>query len=164
MKCTDRCAGEHRTDAELLCQSCGLCCDGSLFGRARLEPAEVETARSKRLRVLDDGRGFEQPCPALVAILAGGRRTCSIYDERPLACRSFKCRLYDRHRREGGPIESRLAAVRRVRELVASLEASGLTPADFDVERSAGFGSPGVLAEQMFAELKLRLEEDFARA
>jgi len=135
-------------DLAMLCQSCGLCCDGSLFGRVGLEPEEVEPARKMRLRVLDGGKGFEQACSAL-APLEGerGRRICSIYPARPRACCRFVCRLYERHRREGGPIEQRLVAVRRGRELVAYLEASGMTAADF-----AGEG-------EMMEAL-----EDFARA
>jgi hypothetical protein len=135
-------------DLALLCRSCGLCCDGSLFGRADLEPSEVEPAR-RRLHVLSSGKGFEQPCTALAS--SGperGERICSIYDERPRSCRRFVCRLYERHRREGGPIEPRLAVVRRVRRLIDSL------PADSRAARA----TPSVL------ELTRILEEDFARA
>jgi Fe-S-cluster containining protein len=151
-------------DLARLCQSCGLCCDGSLFGFVALEPREVEAARKKRLQVVKGGKGFEQPCAALEGVV-GGCRTCRIYPERPLECRSFACRLYDRHRRDGGPLEPRLAAVRRVRELASYLEASGRTPTDFDGEQSA---MPCVaehgLARQAYFELRQRLEEDFARA
>jgi Fe-S-cluster containining protein len=145
-------------DADLvtLCQACGLCCDGSLFGRAALEPAERAAARKNRLRVLDDARGFEQPCSALAAVetAAGAvpRRSCSIYAERPVSCRRFTCRLYERHRREGGPLEPRLEAIRRVRQLLSELEASGYRPGD--LERPAPEG---------LSELTQRLE-DFARA
>jgi Fe-S-cluster containining protein len=132
----------------MLCQSCGLCCDGSLFGRVRLEAEEVEPARKRRLRVLDSGKGFEQACSALAGLEGeSGRRICSIYSARPRACRTFVCRLHERHRREGGPIEPRLVAVRRVRELVGYLEASGMTAADLAGE--------GGMTEAL---------EDFARA
>jgi Fe-S-cluster containining protein len=135
-------------DLARLCQSCGLCCDGSLFGRVPLEPEEVERARKRRLRVLDSGRGFEQACSALAAIEGeGGRRSCAIYPARPHACRRFVCRLHERHRREGGPLEPRLVAVRRARELVGYLEESGMTAADFAGE--------GGMREAL---------EDFARA
>ena len=127
-------------DLETLCQSCGLCCDGSLFGLVPLEREEVGVARRHRLHLVDSERGFEQPCSAL-----SPNGACSIYEERPRACRAFVCRLYDRHRREGGPLEPRLAAVQRVRELLTTLHAKGLGPADL-------------------AELQQRLEDDFARA
>jgi Fe-S-cluster containining protein len=140
------------TGLALLCQSCGLCCDGSLFGRVDLESEEVERARKLRLKVVPSGKTFEQPCSALVTSGSDdrARRSCSIYDERPLSCRRFACRLYERHRREGGPIEPRLLVVRRVRLLLENLEASGLRPED--------------LATDAYAELAQRLEEDFARA
>jgi len=106
-----------QSELELLCRSCGLCCDGSLFGRVDLEPDEVSVRT--RLRVLPSGKGFEQPCSALES--AGSDRCCTVYDERPRACRRFLCRLYDRHRRERGRLEGRLAVVRRVRALLAAL-------------------------------------------
>ncbi len=152
-------------DLAILCQSCALCCDGSLFGRASLDPDEVEPARTRRLQVVGSGSGIAQPCAALAAQASSleGARMCSIYDERPRSCRRFTCRLYERHRREGGPLEARLAAVRRVRELVASLQALRLRPADFDAV--GGHSSrPGSLASRIHAELQERLLEDFARA
>jgi hypothetical protein len=86
--------------------------------------------------VLRDGRAFEEPCTALVRDVAAAgvddAHVCAIYDERPNACAAFACRLYVRHRREGGALETRLLAVRRVRELVALLDAEGISAADFD--------------------------------
>lgn len=151
-------------DLALLCRSCGLCCDGSLFGRVRLNPDEVEPARRK-LRVLGSGKGFEQPCIALARTgsVLDEQRVCAIYDERPLSCRSFACRLYERHRTEGGPLEPRLAAVRRVRQLVADLESEGLMPGDLD-DAGASRSRTSAHAREAFAELTRRLEEDFARA
>jgi Fe-S-cluster containining protein len=159
--------GVAQADLAALCQSCGLCCDGSLFGRVGLEPEEVELARRRRLRVLPRAEGFEQPCAALASPGPRlGERRCSIYDDRPLACRRFVCRLLDRHRREGGAIEGRLSVVRRVRSLVASLEASGLTPADFEgTHASTQHVRPGAEVERhAYLELTRILEEDFARA
>lgn len=150
-------------DLSTLCQSCGLCCDGSLFGRVPLDPEEDVLARRNRLRVLDNGKAFEQPCTALGESSSGARRICSIYDERPLSCRRFTCRLLDRHRREGGPLGPRVAAIQRVRRLVAELQAEGLTPADMDGH--SGARSPAMVrALDMVAELQRRLEDDFARA
>ena len=141
-----------------------MCCDGSLFGRVDLEPDEVDTARRVRLRVVGDGKSFEQPCSVLVPVepRSSGRRACGVYAERPLSCRRFVCRLYDRHRREGGPLEPRLDAVHRVRALVADLEARGLTPADFEGDDAKA--PPSDPAARIFTELMARLEEDFARA
>jgi Fe-S-cluster containining protein len=136
---------QRASSAELssLCQSCGLCCDGSLFGRVDLGPGEVEGARRRGLRVVRGGKSFEQPCSAFAG--DGGR--CAIYEERPLSCRRFVCRLYEKYRREGGSIEGPLAVVRRVRLLLASL----------------GPPSAEVRALER-AELIRTLEESFARA
>src|SRR4051794_40492279 len=133
-------------ELEALCRSCGLCCDGSLFGRVTLEAEEVRGARALHLHVLERGNAFEQPCSALSTL--DDRCACSIYEGRPRACRAFTCRLYDRHRREGGPLEERLEAVRAVRALLQSLA----TTRDDEARRSA------------IAELSERTEEDFARA
>ncbi len=75
--------------AASLCTSCGLCCDGSLFGRAALEPEEDFEQFGKLLPDRErDGRGFfPQPCAALC-----GTR-CSIYGQRPGVCRDFRCKL-----------------------------------------------------------------------
>jgi Fe-S-cluster containining protein len=135
-------------DAARLCASCGICCDGSLFGRVDLETDAIETARKKKLRVVAGGRAFEQPCSAHAGA-HGAERACAIYDERPRACRKFVCRLLARHEREGGALEPRLLAVRRTRELLAEVQAMSPEQA----RKSAAF-----------AELTRRLEEDFARA
>jgi Fe-S-cluster containining protein len=125
-------------EAELsaLCRSCGLCCDGSLFGRVMFEGDE--RAPKKHLRLLHDGRGFEQPCTAL-----GHDRACAIYDERPAACRRFVCRLFDRHRSEHVPVDARIAVVARTRELLRRVDE---------------------LTSDERVELEARMNEDFARA
>lgn len=132
-----------------LCQSCGLCCDGSLFGRVDLEAEEVEPARRNRLRVIDSGRAFEQPCAALVPLDVSAeapRRVCSLYEDRPASCRRFVCRLYERFRRGGGPLEPHLAAVRRVRRLLAAIEIEGR-----------------LRTPELVDELARRVEDDFGR-
>jgi hypothetical protein len=132
-------------DGELatLCKACGLCCDGSLFGRVPLEPDEIAAARKNRLPIVREGNAFEQPCSAYV------HNTCKSYDARPRACRRFTCRLYARHEREGGPLAPKLEAVRRVRELL-------------DLVRP--LGPEKARSSPVFDELAQRLEDDFARA
>jgi Fe-S-cluster containining protein len=135
-------------DAELswLCRACGLCCDGSLFGRVDLETREIEQARRRRLRVVRDGKSFEQPCSAFAGARPPSDRCgCTIYEDRPLSCRRFVCRLHEKHRCEGGSIDEPLSVVRRARLLLASLG----TPSD---------------TAQVRAELTRILEESFARA
>jgi Fe-S-cluster containining protein len=119
-----------------LCQACGMCCDGSLFGRARLDADEVPLAKKNRLRIVANGASFEQPCSALA------RGSCTIYEERPRACRGFVCRLRERFVREGGDVAPYVERVRRARELLTYLGELGEVP----------------------AELATLLDEDFARA
>ena len=133
-------------ELETLCRSCGLCCDGTLFGCASLDADEVQRARKTRLRVLPRETAFEQPCTALSSDATD--RACVVYTERPRACRAFTCRLRERHRHEGGPLAARLEAVTRVRELLRLLH----TTTEEDARRAAT------------EELAERTERDFARA
>lgn len=61
-----------------LCQSCALCCDGSLFATVPLQEHE---------RAGEGAASFAQPC----ADLSGS--ACSRYSTRPAACRKFTCLL-----------------------------------------------------------------------
>ena len=77
---------------DMLCTTCGLCCDGSLFADVELsggdEAAALEILGLEIEDPDDDHRGLlSQPCRALQ-----GRR-CGIYPHRPGCCRSFECRL-----------------------------------------------------------------------
>lgn len=119
-------------DLELtaLCQSCGLCCDGSLFGRVRLESSEVDSARRRRLLVVANGKSFEEPCTALVK--RDAHHLCSIYAERPESCRRFVCELYAGHVREPASLDDRMAVVRRAKALLAFLENAGLRFGEHD--------------------------------
>jgi hypothetical protein len=142
---------------ETLCKSCGMCCDGTLFRRALLKPEEVEPAKRLGLRVIQD-RGFEQPCPAWQ------NSGCTVYSDRPSVCRSFICRLWARQRDEGGPLEPRLEAVRRVRALIAILDRHGFTRTDEGEVKFQAEGADAFEAMAAFGELMTTLEEDFARA
>ena len=84
--------------------SCGLCCDGSIFQLVKLRPGE----RPPGLRLVPAHDAFAQPC----GCLEGTR--CTIYPQRPVACRGFRCRLLD----SGGPIGPALAIVARTRQLL----------------------------------------------
>jgi len=216
---------EVREALATLCRACGLCCDGSLFGRVPLaSAAEVERAKRRHLRVVPSGRSFEQPCAALVATatnrdegsgggardgaateagefparadLASGvgasdavptaPRACAIYDDRPDACRAFVCILHEQHRREGGPLEARLATVHRARSLLARVEAirddnaveaafaadtalpasadAGGSANEASAPRSANAGAASAVTGFELAELTELLEASFARA
>ena len=78
-----------------LCLSCGLCCDGTLFGQIRVDAAEpVEVFRAAGIRITPDrgGEGYELPLPCLR--FENGR--CQTYGCRPAICSSYRCRLLRR--------------------------------------------------------------------
>lgn len=71
-----------------LCQTCGLCCDGSLFFRVHLQATDSAPAlKQLGFRIQHKKRYdfFEQPCVAFK------NRCCSVYQERPNRCREFQC-------------------------------------------------------------------------
>jgi Fe-S-cluster containining protein len=86
-----------------ICLSCGLCCNGVIFGDVKLLPGEdaagllalgmplSPAGRAKNLkRTKGSANGpwqFAQPCAAL-----DGCR-CTIYSSRPKYCRQFECAL-----------------------------------------------------------------------
>lgn len=73
-----------------LCRSCGLCCTGALFSQVGLDAAEAEllSGAGAALVYEEDRPHFAQPCTHHVA--GGG---CSIYEQRYLACRKYRCAL-----------------------------------------------------------------------
>lgn len=81
--------------AQRICTSCGLCCDGSIFKRARVFPDEnaalFETLDLQILHLKDGRRCFLLPCRHLQGSI------CSIYEKtRPRKCSEFRCKLLER--------------------------------------------------------------------
>ena len=85
---------------EAICLACGLCCDGTIFARVKLQPEDdlgrleslgltLVQPRSRQGALPRPGRRphFNQPCAAL----EGCR--CRIYEQRPCYCRQFECLL-----------------------------------------------------------------------
>lgn len=74
-----------------LCLHCGLCCDGTLFNHVPLRRTEVEALERLGLTVkerAEDGVPILlQPCAALK------ERCCTVYADRPKACRRYQCYL-----------------------------------------------------------------------
>ncbi|RKG76652.1 YkgJ family cysteine cluster protein [Corallococcus exercitus] len=74
-----------------LCLHCGMCCDGTLFTQVPLKPAEAEALRQRglSLAVKEDGtQVLPQRCAALNGLC------CTVYEERPEACRRYRCQLF----------------------------------------------------------------------
>lgn len=90
--------------SEDLCISCGLCCDGSLFWAVPVEQGEKVPVP------LDaDGR-LRQPCACF-------NGACTIYADRPAACRKFDCRVLQTvqaGRRDVTWAHEQIAAMRKI--------------------------------------------------
>jgi hypothetical protein len=76
---------------------CGLCCDGTLFNHVDLTPEDdVIALASFGLQILSDTAP-----PALKQCCAAYKNgSCSIYPDRPHACRQFRCALLRRFEAE----------------------------------------------------------------
>jgi len=74
----------------VLCLACGLCCDGNLFTQVPVRSDELERVRRRGLPILERSNGHV--LPQRCAALDGCR--CEIYDDRPAACRGYRCMLY----------------------------------------------------------------------
>lgn len=81
-----------------LCVGCGMCCDGTLYGRARVSPGEEPRIASAGLELLEgeEKTYFRLPCHHF------GCGQCTIYEDRFDVCRTFTCALY--RRQEGNEI------------------------------------------------------------
>ena len=76
-----------------LCTRCGLCCSGVIFDYVPVEQDERAGLTDLGFEILEDGEEakFPQPCRMFSGSL------CSIYAERPAACRKFQCKVLRRY-------------------------------------------------------------------
>ena len=101
---------------DILCTSCGLCCDGTLFADVEL----VGRAEAARLEIMgmeieseDRNIGLlSQPCAAL-----RGTR-CGIYAHRPKCCRVFQCHLLQSAQSGSVTVERALEQIAAAREQI----------------------------------------------
>jgi Fe-S-cluster containining protein len=139
--------------ADVPCGSCNACC--RTFHQIHLRPGEKRAYRRLPREYLSPARGLPPgylllgftergACPVLV----GGR--CTIYEDRPLVCRTYDCRLYAATGVE--PDRTEIAAqVRRWRFVYPAVE---------DQELQAAV----VAAVRFIREVRACLPSDAARA
>ena len=74
-----------------ICLKCGLCCDGTLFDFATLQEPEVHlfppNQRLDNPASDESALAFALPCQHFRS------QTCTVYPDRPDACRVFACRV-----------------------------------------------------------------------
>jgi Fe-S-cluster containining protein len=115
-----------------LCQRCGLCCDGNLFATVPLRRAEVAPLRRLKLQVLERADGtpeLAQRCTALEG------RCCTVYAERPEACRRYRCYLLTALAEGEVSLDEAIAVVDGAHERIRAVEAA-LGPAGADAPPS----------------------------
>lgn len=101
-----------------LCLSCGLCCSGLLHLHALLEREEVASARALGLEVAGEGKPvFSLPCTRF-----NGR--CTIYEDRPHSCRTFRCALLQRLDSGDTSFQSATSVVSEARRLIDQARAA----------------------------------------
>lgn len=86
------CLHTEESVAQSICLSCALCCDGSIFRRAKVFNEESRSFFENiglKLQPLHDGKhAFSLPCHCL------SETYCSIYGKkRPRICVEFRCKL-----------------------------------------------------------------------
>lgn len=131
-----------------LCTQCGLCCDGTLFGRVELLPADdLDGLKDHGFRIVARSKPrFLQPCPAL-----GGDCTCRIYAQRPQQCRAFDCALLLRV--QSGEVGDAAAerTIRRTRKQAARVR---------QLMDALGDRSDRLPLSRRFSQLRRRLEAE----
>ena len=109
-------------DGSELCLSCGMCCDGSLFGNGALLEDEVDLARALGMEPFQSSPSdltfkFRQPCRVL------RRWLFAVYDqEKPSVCTSYRCELLNRYAAGTMDLGSCLDVVGWMKGLVRELE------------------------------------------
>lgn len=72
-----------------LCIRCAMCCNGTLFSRVRLPPADQERLGDGAPILVRKGQTYlPQPCRFL-----GADGACGRYEVRPDTCRTYRCKL-----------------------------------------------------------------------
>lgn len=102
-------------DASTLCRACALCCDGTLFDRVPLLPADEVplpvVERPAALAGAPPARHLAQACAGLRG------HECGCYAQRPTACRQFVCLLATAYGADEVSLPEALEVVAQARQL-----------------------------------------------
>jgi Fe-S-cluster containining protein len=121
-----------------LCTNCGICCTDAMFDFIRLEPGEADVlvAEGYPAARLDKTK-FSLPCSLLV------ERKCSIYADRPAACRRFECEVLKAAGAGTMSLEEAHGLVRQAHGLLARLRE--VMPEGVSMERARARWTKGDL-------------------
>lgn len=114
-----RSRSKRAEDAASLCVSCGLCCDGTLFGFVPVTDDEADTLQHRLPMHRDEESGESQFSQCCVALGTGG---CGLYADRPIVCSSYQCSLLRRVNAGELDRDDGLDVIDRIRVLVARLD------------------------------------------
>ena len=113
-------ASQRPIDDTAPCIGCGLCCNGTLYVRARVTPGEEPRLLEHGLELTGDAEKpyFFLPCK----YESCGR--CTIYEKRFDICRSFRCALLRSYQAGEIEVDQARSKVERAHELVAAVVAN----------------------------------------
>ncbi len=124
-----------------LCEQCGLCCDGTLFGFVAVTDEEASALRARDVAV-----GLRRGAPALLQRCAALEGTlCQIYEARPAVCRSFECLLLtalDEGEVDLAEAEGHVRQAHALRDALAAALPAGTTVHDARALRADGALAP----------------------
>lgn len=154
-------------DAQTICTSCGLCCDGTLFVCANLRKEDsAENLNTAGIVAVQgpERRFFRLPCHHL------NNRHCQIYRRwRPAICGRFKCKILLRLYAGELTFEQGIEIVRKTLEHVAELkqqirDSDALDRVSLEHRFSAWWNKqvvPDMAVQLNYAALQFRLDRDF---
>lgn len=153
-------------DEQQLCQKCGLCCNGTLFGFVRLVDEDIKHIQAHIPDVIsqDTNKSFKQPCRYYRG------KSCSIYGSwRPQACSIYLCNVLIRYRQKKlsfaeavDVIEQTVAQAEQVRKKLSTVagDHEKALPKLFD-EFVASHPNPDQTIMLEYGVVLCRLKRDF---
>src|SRR5690554_2942254 len=136
-------------EEQKICLSCGICCDGTLFGKAVLQPGEKGSLPKKMEEAYfkaDDGEFFKLPC----SYFSG---KCTIYHKKKAhVCSSFKCKLLLQYSKGEVRKEDALKIIKQVKIYRKEIEELAFK------NHNIPLGTPFIILQVKLKEIKLNLK------